>query len=267
MRAIMQICLMTLVLFSCTNNHKTEKKNNSVAQNHLVTEETTLVSEKERVDSVEATAAIFDLDSAVYFLKAQKGYNDVDMSNYLSDRFLIAQQRDLKGFKSLHIEGHGYYELDGRGNIIGHSDITNNHQKYFYDRRDRLVRAEYWQHSPPECYTKREYFYSRGNQLRKLIERRYKDSVEIETKVITQDSILIENGNFFKEKKDIDYLISSDRKEVVFFDADMGFCCGEWMKGNNQITYYLAEENGRIDSLVINGIESGDKMKFDYVYE
>ena len=47
----------------------------------------------------------------------------------------------------------------------------------------------------------------------------------------------------------------------------MGFCCGEWMKGNNQITYYLAEENGRIDSLVINGIESGDKMKFDYVYE
>lgn len=63
-----------------------------------------------------------------------------------------------------------------------------------------------------------------------------------------------------------DFYMSSDKDEIIVYEDEMVFCCGVVMRGKNQLVYHINEKE-LIDSLVILSIESGEVVKFEYVYE
>lgn len=189
--------------------------------------------------------------------------------NFLSGQLLIGKRHALKGFSSLNIAGHRSYELDGKGNITSTYDISNNYGVFTYDQKERLIKAESKQHNPPEIYYKTEYEYSSTDQVIKIIKTSYKNN-QVEKEEVIEDQITLHadsvKNDFFAKPQKEDYFLNPDTQEIITFKDDMTFCCGVMMKGTNKLTYYL-NQNELIDSLVITGLESQKKLKFEYEYK
>ncbi len=174
-----------------------------------------------------------------------------------------------KNFKSLNITGHRLYELDGKGNITASYDISNNYSVYFYDKKNRLVGSENKLHSPPEVYCKSEYHYSDFDSVNQIIRISYKNNEPISKEVITDKMDLDAKkvvSSYFKNEIDNEYFFNDRKFELIAFKDKMIFCCGRIMEGKNKLTYYL-DHDDLIDSLIVEGMESKKKLKFEYIYE
>jgi hypothetical protein len=195
----------------------------------------------------------------------EKGFSKLDTIDFMSDRLLISKKNNLKGFKSLNIKGHRFYELDKKGNIILTSDISNNYSVYTYDKDNRLIKSENKQHHPPRIYNEIEYKYSNEDLVIEIIKTSYENNKPLNTEVI-KDNILLNHKSFFVNKKQVDFYINSNKDKIIAYDSDMVFCCGNILKGKNKLTYYI-NKNELIDSLVIENINNSKKMNFKYQYE
>lgn len=202
--------------------------------------------------------------------KIEKGFSKLSIENYLSDnQLLISKKGTLKGFKSLNIKGYRLYELDEKGNITTeYFGISNNYSVYTYDKKNRLIKSENKQHNPPEVYNSAEYKYSDKDSVIEIIRTSYEDNAPTDIEVVN-DSIWLDSKGlekaYFQNEKSDDFYINTKRGEIITYKDKMIFCCGVIMKGRNKLTYYF-NENERFDSLIIEGIESGTRKKFEYEY-
>lgn len=199
----------------------------------------------------------------------KEGYSIQKKEDYLSDKLLIAKKGKLKGYKSLNIKGHQLYKLDEQGNIIETYDISNNYSIYTYDQKNRLVKSENKQHTPPEVYYDVAYKYSKADSVVEIKTTSYKNNEPIKTDIKRKDIALSEKDvkrDCFENKKNIDVYINPEKDIMVVYEDELIFCCGNIMNGKNKLIYHV-NENELIDSLIIIGMESGKRMKFEYEYE
>ena len=207
-----------------------------------------------------------NIESKENIKEIEQGFYNLNTQNFLYDKLLIGEIGKLNGLKSISIKGYKSYELNGKGKIISTYNITNNYEKYFYNKENQLIKVEYKQHNPPEIYKRFEYKYSNENILIKIIETSFKRNKKLKSEIISDKIKLDKMKEYFVGKKGTEYQINNEKQEIITFENKMVFCCGEIMDGKNKLTYHL-NENGLIDSLIINGIETKKKMKFVYEYE
>jgi len=199
----------------------------------------------------------------------KEGYTVQSKEDFLSDNLLIAKKNKLKGYNSLNIKGHRLYKLDKRGNILEKHDISNNYSVYSYDKKNRLVKSENKQHTTDETYYKVIYKYSQTDSLIEISTTKYKDSKPTETVTKNKEISLHANdvrSKHFQNNRSSQVFFNPEKSELVTYEDEMIFCCGEIMKGKNKLTYYINEDE-LIDSLIIVGLEKGNRMKFIYEYE
>ncbi len=200
----------------------------------------------------------------------KKGYTIQSKANYLSGKLLVAKKGKLKGYKSLNIKGHQFYEFDKRGNIKAtYYGISNNYSIYTYDKKNRLVKSENKQHTPPEVFNDMEYKYSKTDSVIEITTTSYKNNEPINTKLENKDISLSEKDVkkvHFENNRNSDIYMNSEKDKIVAYEDEMLFCCGVEMKGKNKLIYHM-NENELIDSLIIVGMENGKRMKFEYQYE
>jgi len=202
-------------------------------------------------------------------LYIEDSYTKESKADYLSDKFVIAKNGRLKGYTSLNIKGHRYYDIDKAGHITAVHDISNNYGVYTYDQKNRLIKSENKQHHPAEVYYSIAYTYSEADSVMAITTTSYKANKPIKTETTDKDILLSKNDilrKHFKGKSTSDFYISPHKDKIVAYEDDMIFCCGVIMKGKNKLVYYL-NKNELIDSLSITGISSGEHMTFEYVYE
>ncbi|MDG5491990.1 hypothetical protein [Psychroserpens sp. SPM9] len=201
--------------------------------------------------------------------KIEDGFLKAPIDSYWHDKLLIGKKDKLKGLKSLNIKGHRFYELDANGNITAIYDISNNYEVLTYDAKNRLVKSEIKQHTPPEVYYDVVYNYSKNDSVIEIQKTSYADNKLVKREIIKEDILLnsddVKQLNFTSKQKN-DYYFSAIKNELLTYSEKMVFCCGVIMDGKNKLTYYL-NKNELIDSLIIESLENNKTMTFEYVYE
>jgi len=247
--------LLLLLFFSCdnaTNENRIEKFDKVKADSIAI------------IDKVKPANEIQNFE-----IKIEKGFSKLSSTGYLSDKLLISKNGKLRGFKKLNIKGHKLYTLDREGNITATYDISNNYSVYTYDNKNRLIKSENKNHSPPEVYYDVEYKYSKQDSLIEKKITSYRKNIAVKRDIIRDKTLLNKKGMnkvYFENRLRNDHYINKDKGEIITYADKMIFCCGLIMKGKNKLTYYF-NKHDLIDSLVIEGMESKEIKKFEYEYE
>ncbi|WP_420570888.1 hypothetical protein [Kordia sp.] len=199
----------------------------------------------------------------------ETGYEPFDASEYLSTQLLIGKSETFRKekIKSLFVAGDNSYEINHQGLITAQYDISNNYSEFTYTESGLLKTIAYKQHSPALTYHEETLYYKKDKTLQKSVVSSYNQQTkETTTKTITDLRKLKKKGSYFKVNANKEsFKINREKRILLTYGNDLLFCCGELMPGKNSLHYYYVE-NQLIDSLVINGLESGKKMVFKYTY-
>ena len=198
------------------------------------------------------------------------GFIPLDVSKFLSNYLLIGEQIKFSknNISYLNITGYESYNLNNQGLITKTGNITNNFSEFTYNERGQLTELLHKQHNPKLTYFKRELNYSNDGQLKEVTEIMFNDKSEIEKKESIAEKEKLEKFQtpFKRDLKFESYKIDTTNRLILTYRNDLTFCCGERMNGKNRLLYYYGL-NGLIDSLIIRGINSNRKMKFNYEYK
>ncbi|MEM8898399.1 MAG: hypothetical protein AAGC85_09860 [Bacteroidota bacterium] len=257
MKSVVQTLLLLLILLGCKN----PSRENILGEE---SEHDTVVSGTQ-VDNKETKPNASILSSKPLI---EKGFIKLSIEDYFFENLIISKIGKLKGINSLSITGYSVYTFDGKENIIRREDITNNFVVYSYDMKGRLLEFEVKQHTTQEAYYTESYRYSSQDSVIEIIKTSSRESEPVEKEVIN-DSIFLNaeavKARFFKSRTPYDYYINQEIGKIITYEDKMVFCCGVIMDGKNKLTYHFNEAE-MIDSLVIEGLETKERMRFRYEY-
>jgi len=190
------------------------------------------------------------------------------ITDYLGNDILLGKDKILKEFQSVNIKGYQSYKLDNSGNIIEIQNPSNNYSSYTYDELNRMIKHDLKQHVPPETYTAYIYNYNDNDSLNGITEEIYKHNILVRSENINDRDLRNSSEVFnqlFRNHSKNDFYINLKKTEIVTYEENMIFCCGEMMTGKNKLTYYIDSSN-IIDSLIIYNFQSKSKLNFKYEY-
>ncbi len=250
-------------MFACDNVSNKSKKQNKAREIDLSTN--SIVNEKPSEQDV--IRPVIQSDT-VQTEKESTNLESFGIDNFLIGRFLIGNEKKLVGYNSLNIKGDRLYVFDENGNITAtYFGISNNYDNYSYDKSNRLIKEERKQHNPPETYGTTEYYYSENDEIIKVVTTILENNLPVKIDSLI-DRKRLENlePNYYKRLLKQKYFSNVDKNIVTTVQDNLSFCCGFIMKGKNELTYYLNDDE-LIDSLVIKGIDNNKSRTLLYEYK
>ncbi len=255
--------LVLLTLYACDKATNKSTEQNLALETELKTD--TIANEK---PSKQAVIKKHNQSNKVQTKKESTNLESFGIDNFLIGRFLIGKEEKLVGYNSLNIKGDRLYKFDKNGNITSaYFGITNNYDNYYYDKSNRLTKEERKQHNPPETYGTTEYYYSKNDEITKVVTTKLDNNLPVKTDTLI-DRKRLENlePNYYKRLIKQNYFSSSNDNIVTTVQSNLSFCCGFIMKGKNELTYYLNDDY-LIDSLAIKGLDNDKNKTLIYEYK
>jgi len=263
MKTNLIIFLVLLTLFACDNVSDKSKKQNQTREIDL---STSSISNEESSEK-DIIGPVSQSDT-VQTEKESTNLESFGIDNFLIGRFLIGKEAKLVGYNSLNIKGDRLYEFDENGNITAtYFGISNNYDNYSYDKSNRLIKVERKQHNPPETYGITKYYYSENDEIIKVITTKLENNLPVKIDTLNDRKSLANlEPNYYKRLIKQKYFSNINKNIVTTVQDNLSFCCGFIMKGKNELTYYLNDDE-LIDSLVIKGIDNNKSRTLLYEYK
>lgn len=196
-------------------------------------------------------------------------FEPFDASEYFTTQVLIGKSETFikQKIKNLHIVGENSYKINPQGLITALYNISNNYSEYTYTKSGLLKTKKIKQHTPALTYYQETFYYKKDGTVQKSVVSKYDQHTKESTQKTIVDTVSLKKSivNFKGRGSREPFKINHEKRIILSYGSDLVFCCGELMPWKNSLQYYY-NKNQLIDSVVINGLESGKKMVFKYEY-